>query len=296
MKLVRSIVLGMLLMPVSLSLIADELIKIDSMNYPAWVVRNYETLPLFPGFQLQTNDLVRTGTRGRLLIKMADGSAIKLGHMARFRIESSRLDDVNGESFFNSSFQALRGAFRFTSSFFGNASLRHRVDVKVGAITAGIRGTDIWGRSNQQQDLVCLIEGVITVTADDGKITGLQQPLSFYVKPKGEPALPVDMVDSDQLRRWAEETELDSSLGIASNIGEWQLVLISLTEIDNANEALEEFQKKGFAVRKISVVRNGRTLHRLILRGFITIEDALSARAMVKDELGIADAWVWKAR
>ena len=31
-------------------------------------------------------------------------------------------------------------------------------------MTAGIRGTDLWGSSDAERDLVCLVEGRITVT------------------------------------------------------------------------------------------------------------------------------------
>eukprot|EP00494_Astrolonche_serrata_P000490 UN00494 len=122
------------------------------MNYPAWVMRDNQTFPLFPGQTLQAEDLVRTGDQGRVLLQFSDGSAVKLGESAGFRIEVAR--EVENNSILEATFKVLSGAFRFTSSFFGKATAGHRVDVGIGAITAGIRGTDIWGRSNNEQDLV----------------------------------------------------------------------------------------------------------------------------------------------
>jgi len=295
MDSIVKLAIGLLLALFSLSVIAADLIKVNAMNYPAWVVRNYETLALLPGSLLQQDDLLRTGKGGHLLLQLADGSAIKLGESARFIIESTRLADSQGDSLLESSFQVLRGAFRFTSSFFKTTALGHRADVKIGVITAGIRGTDIWGRSSLEQDLVCLIEGLLSVEAEGEIAVTLDQALSFYVKPKGEAALPVDQIDMQKLQTWANETELDVSLGIATERGEWQLVLISLTDLISAEKVLKSYHEKGFAARRISVLRQGRNLHRLLLPGFVSIEAALNARTQVREQLGINDAWVWKA-
>ncbi len=288
-------VFGALLTLCSLSVSGQALIEVDSMNYPAWVVRNYKTLPLLPGSILQADDLIRTGKGGRVLLRLSDGSALKLGESARFIIDSAALAESQGSSVLDSAFQVLRGAFRFTSAFFKSTTVGHRVKVRIGAITAGIRGTDIWGRSNQAQDLVCLIEGAISVDTEGAATTTMDQALSFYVKPKGQTALPVDQVDMQQLQIWAAETEVDAALGIASTDGVWQLVLISLTHQGKAEQVKRSFHEKGFAVQIKSVVRQGRTLHRLLLPGFISIEAALNARNQVKAQLGVSDAWVWKA-
>jgi hypothetical protein len=202
------------------------------------------------------------------------------------------MSDAEGQSFLESSFEVLRGAFRFTSSFFGNATAGHRVNVKIGAITAGVRGTDIWGRSNLQTDLICLIEGAISVDAEGESTTELEQSLSFYVKPKGETALPVDQIEAQQLQRWANETELDKSRGIASQEGKWQLVLSSLSDVNNVDKTLKNYQAKGFAVQQKTLQLNGKTLHRLVLQGFVSREDARNARTLVADILAIDDAWV----
>lgn len=294
MRIFRSLIPGLALMLLSATLLAEDVIKVNSMNYPAWVIRNHQTMALTPGYQLRDGDLIRSGNRGRVLLQLADGSAIKLGESARFLVESANMTSIQGKSILQSTFQVLRGAFRFTSSFFQNISTGHRLNVKIGAITAGVRGSDIWGRSNLEQDLVALIEGEITVDTDGEPTVKLERALSFYVKPKGESPLPLDQVDPTQLQRWANETELDESLGVAVENGEWSVVLVSLTDTENVDRALKDFHDKGFAVRRISVIRDGKTLHRLLLPGFVSIEDADMARTQIADILGINDAWIWR--
>ena len=294
MYITRRFILALVLMVSPAVLLAEDIVKVKAMNYPALVIRNHQTLALTPGYQLRNGDLIRTGKKGRVLLQLADGSAIKLGESARFLIESADMDGVEGESYLESTLHVLRGAFRFTSSIFGKASAGHRLNVKIGAIRAGVVGTDILGRSDLEQDLVALIEGEITVEADGEPTINLEQALSFYVKPRGDAALPVDRVDPDQLRRWANETELDGALGIAAQYGEWSVVLLSLTDRKNVDKALKDFHDKGFAVRRISVIRGGKTLHRLLLPGFVSIQDAVNARTQFADNQGITDAWVWR--
>ena len=103
------------------------------------------------------------------------------------------------------------------------------------------------------------------------------------------------LVDLQQHRLWLAETELKTDFGVVVAGGRWQLVLISLTDAERADLAADDFRRRGYAVTRKSVVRNGRTLHRLLLPGFETIDAALAARARIEKDLGIGDAWVWKA-
>jgi hypothetical protein len=288
------LILGLLMILLSSAIQAGDIIHVNAMNYPAWVIRNHQTLALTPGHQLSKNDLIRTGKKGRVLLQLADGSAIKLGESARFLIESANIDSSQNNSILRSTLQVLRGAFRFTSSFFKQTAIEHDLRVAVGAITIGIRGTDIWGRSDMEKDLVALIEGNVTVNAKEEPGVNLNEALNYVVKPKGQAILPVEQVDPDQLNNWAFETELSLAQGIATASGEWSIVLISLSTLNGANRALKNFHQQGFAVKRKSVIRNGRTLHRLLLPGFKSIEDAMNARGMAADLLGINDAWVWR--
>lgn len=295
MKLLSQSVVAVLLLAVAGISQATEVVRVNSMNYPAWLVRDHQTLPLQPGAELRGEDLVRTGDGGRVLIQMADGSSVKLGESARFVVQTAAMRDDQGESFLESTFQVLRGAFRFTSGFFGNTNTGHRVSVRIGAITAGVRGTDIWGRSNLEQDLVCLIEGAIAVDSPGEETVNMSDPLSFYVKPKGASPLPVEPVNAEKLAGWARETELETGHGIAAFDGQWKLVLISLGNANRVEPVLQEFHARGFAAKRMTVELDGLTLHRLVLPGFISLEAARNARSVVEAQLGIGDAWALQA-
>lgn len=289
----RLILCLLLILPSSV-ILAEDIIRVSAMNYPAWVVRNHQTLALTPGYQFSSNDLIRTGKQGRVLLQLADGSAVKLGESARFLIESADINSNQDNSILTSTLQVLRGAFRFTSAFFNQTAMERDLSVSVGAITIGIRGTDIWGRSDSEKDLVALIEGNVTVNTEGESEVNLDEALNYLVKPRGEAILPAEQVGPDQLNGWAFETELNETQGIATANGEWSIVLLSLNTLNGANRALRDFHQQGFAVKRKSVIRNDRTLHRLLLPGFKSIEDAMNARDMAADLLGIEDAWVWR--
>ena len=128
---------------------------VDAVQVPAWRVRGDNTEALAPGMDIQNGDQVRTGPGARAYLKLAEGSTVKLGESAEMNFHSRSLKP---QSFFRGALDILTGAFRFTTA--QAAKLRKRdVAIRVGTATIGIRGTDVWGKSSGEQDLVMLIEG-----------------------------------------------------------------------------------------------------------------------------------------
>ena len=265
-------------------------LEVDAINYPAWLVRDYETRPLLPGARIAANDLVRTGDGGRVRLRFDDGASLGLGQKSRLLVESLSPPAAGAASEGPVRLQVLRGVFRFASAA---ASAPPALEIGIGAIAARVESAEFWGRSDQQQDLACLMSGNINVVAD-GEAAPLQQPLSCYVKPRAAAALPVDQVDERQHRLWLAESEIDTAAGVAAADGEWQLVLISFSEVDRADRELWRLRELGYPVSKKSVIRQGRTLHRLLIPGFVSIEAAKAAGGRLEERLGIRDAWVWK--
>lgn len=268
-------------------------LEVEALNYPAWLVRDYETRPLLPGARLGVNDLLRTGDGGRVRLRFDDGSSLGIGQKSRLLVESYTPAVDGGASPAPVRLQVLRGVFRYARAA-ASAPAAAGLEIRIGAITVSLEQAEIWGRSDQGQDLACLMTGLVDVIGADGDETPLRQPLSCYVKPRAAAALPVDRVDEQQHRLWLAESAVDTAAGIAAADGEWQLVLISLTDVDSADRELWRLRELGYPVSKKSVIRQGRTLHRLLIPGFVSAEDALAARGRIEGSLGIRDAWVWK--
>ena len=189
---------------------------VEAVQYPAWLERGGSAVPLTPGTRLKASDKLRTGENARVRLKLGEGSAVKLGENAQLVMEK-----VEDRSIFRAALSVLAGAFRFTTD---PASKRKRdVAISAGLATAGIRGTDLWGKSTGERDLICLLEGKISVAAKGHPEVTLDTPLDFYQKPR-EGAPSVAKVDAKQLEEWAKETELAPGGAGAVRGGKWRVV------------------------------------------------------------------------
>src|SRR5687768_2531373 len=59
---------------------------VESVVSPAWVERGGTREPLQPGAVLRAKDKVHTGASARLLLRLAEGSAVKLGEHATLAV------------------------------------------------------------------------------------------------------------------------------------------------------------------------------------------------------------------
>ena len=240
---------------------------------PAWLVRDGQRRPVRPGMVLQGNDRLITGGRARLLLRLAEGSFVKLGENAVF--ELTRLDPPKqSDGAFSGVLNVLKGAFRFTTSLLSK-SHRRNLDIRIAGVTAGIRGTDLWGKAAPDRDIVCLIEGRISVQRGDDAPIEINDPLSFYIAPKGKPALPVAPVSPEQLAIWAQETEIARGAGALRGGGVWRINLASYREAGAANARLATVQAAGYAADVVEVDVNGERWHRVSISSIAGYGDAL---------------------
>jgi hypothetical protein len=223
MPIASSLLLALLAAPA-----AAATLTVEGAASPAWMERAGERQPLAVGMALSDGDRVVTGAGARALLRLADGSAVKLGENAIVNLAG--LSERRGERaprFVSASLDVARGAFRFTTGVFSKARAERSVTIRVATVTAGVRGTDLWGKSDAERDLVCLIEGRISVNhAQTGEFT-MSDPLAFFIAPRGKPPLPVGRVDPKQLAEWAAETELDTAPGAARRGGRYAVVASS---------------------------------------------------------------------
>jgi hypothetical protein len=202
---------------------------VEAVQYPAWLERGGSSVPLMPGTALQPQDRLRTGENARVQVRLPEGSTVKLGERAQIVIERAE-----NRGFFRASLAVLTGAFRFTTDAL-RKSQRREVSIKVKNVTAGIRGTDLWGKSTGERDLVCLLEGKISVGAEGHPTVTLDQPLDFYQKPRdGAPS--VAKVDAKQIAEWSLETEISKDGPAARAGGGWS---VSASSFHTRDEALQ---------------------------------------------------------
>jgi len=200
---------------------------VEAVQYPAWLERGGHAVPLTPGTVLQPKDNLRTGPDARVQVKMSEGSTVKMGEKAKITIET-----IDHRGIFRSALAVLEGAFRFTTDALRKGQKRE-IAIKVKNVTAGIRGTDVWGKSTDERDLVCLLEGKITVGAEGHPTVTLDTPLDFYQKPR-DGAPQVAKVDEQQVKVWSQETEIAADGAAARSGGKWRVLAETYRSRDEA--------------------------------------------------------------
>jgi hypothetical protein len=256
---------------------------VEAVQMPAWLSRSGRVQALEPGQELRNGDEVKTGDGARATLRLAEGSTVKLGQSAQLTFYSRSLDPAR---FFRGALDLASGAFRYTTGLLRRSAGRD-LSVRVGTATIGIRGTDVWGRASDQEDLVCLIEGKVEIQ-HAGEATTLDRPLSFFVAPRGQPANPVGTVEAEKLRRWARETEIEPGDGAIGRGGRWALLVGRFTSQHEALARYDQLQQSGYAARVRPVeIEEGGWNYELRLPGFPSAEEAAIAARWLKQRAGL---------
>lgn len=214
---------------------------IDSVQLPAWLDRGGLAVPVSPGLPVLAGDTLRTGIGARLLLKLEEGSVVKLGENARFVIEKAQTK----AGVFEAAFSVATGAFRFTTEALSKNSPRD-VSIKLGDnATIGVRGTDLWGRGREDRDIVCLIEGKIQVTGNDRKSVTLDKPLQLFQSTRAAPPEPLSFISKEMLDSFAAETEIELGKG-SSMIGGWKVMIGGFDSREAAREAARNLRFNGY--------------------------------------------------
>lgn len=293
MKFYQSIFMALFLLPLGLQ--ADSSVSIHSINYPVWVERDDFQIPMKPGAELFSGDVLKTGSTGRAWLELEDGSVVKLGQRASFEIKEAGITEQEGQSVLEATFGVLKGAFRYTSNFFKSINRpEKKIAFNVGAITMGLRGTDVWGRSADNEDFVALLDGAIEVSSEGSDSVMMEQPLTLYRKAKGEPADPVAEVTMETVEQLAPETELSEEDGIASENGRFEIVMMSLSDPENIGPMRIFFGQSGYAIDTRQATVEEVAYSRIVLPGFNTVNDAKNQIEVLQSELGLSGLWIQK--
>lgn len=234
------------------SALATTTAVVETVQWPAWVERAGQKQPLSAGQRLQSGDNLLTGDQGRLIIRLADGSAVKLGEQASLGFTHLRERGRLASGVLEAGLEIARGAFRFTTGLFQQTLGKRQVDVRLATITIGVRGTDIWGKSTPERDWALLIEGSVSY-AERGAASQstsperLDQSLQYVFSERGGP-LGRQMAKADEVGVWAAETEprADAPAGRAG--GAYVADVVRVADRRDARRAAETLRAAGYPV------------------------------------------------
>ena len=225
---------------------AAQTLIVESLVSPAWLERSGVREPLVAGAVLRNQDKVHTGAGARALLRMAEGSAVKLGENGVLAVDDLlEKNGANTAPVVSAALEVVRGAFRFTTGVFGRQRAERDVKIRISTVTAGIRGTDVWGKSESERDIVCLVEGKIAVEHGGQRFT-MQEPLSFFIAPRREKPHPVAPVSKDQLNEWIEETEIRAGSGAAKKGAGEAVQVLSTRDHSAATRSRDKLRTSGY--------------------------------------------------
>lgn len=274
--------LAALALPMSTPVLAVAAATVETVQSPAWRDRDGLSVPLAAGMELKSGDVLRTGPGARVYLMLAEGSRVKLGEGTRFTFHSRSLRPKKA---FRGALDVSAGSFRFTT---GKVK-KPRSDViaiRVGTAAIDVRGTDLWGRTNPEGDMVALLEGRIDVTRA-GQTTELAQPLTYFDAPRG-PTAEVKALDPAVFQLLARQTEIVAGDGAAQTRGKWNVLAGTAASETDALALYDRIREAGFAAR-IRPIRSGGDgwRYELLLGGFPSPADAMVAAARLTTVTGL---------
>ena len=257
---------------------------VEGVQMPAWVERGGARAPLAVGMELKAGDAVKTGAGSRALVKLSEGSQVKLGENG-----SLQINEINPDSggFFKAAMRVAEGAFRFTTDVLSKAR-RREVSIRVATVTAGIRGTDLWGKSSGDRQTVCLIEGKIEVGAEGEQAVAMDQARQFYRREKGQ-TLPLGFVTPEQIKEWSLETEIETGKGAARRGGKWKVTLASADTQDAALAVYDQVRDNGYAAEIRPAKVGDKLVYRVRIANLPSKEEAEALAAKLRGKHGVTD-------
>jgi hypothetical protein len=256
---------------------------VTGVQMPAWLDRDGKSQPLTPGEQLRNGDSIRTGANSRVLLKMGEGSAVRLGENAKLKLSNlGRRED----NLFTAALDVAGGAFRFTTDVLAKIH-RREVDVKIATITAGIRGTDLWGKAASDKDLVCLLEGHIAVAHGNDAPVEMNDANTFYVVPKDAAPLPIAPVDAAKIAQWSLETEIAGGAGAARSGGKWKVILAVADSQVAALDVYDAVRAGGYAAEIHPMGTAGKRRYQVRISQLPSKAEAQQLANSLKGQFGV---------
>ncbi len=279
----KALLLASLLAVASIQALAQPAAVIEGVQMPAWRERDGRRAPLVPGMELRAGDRILSGKEARVVVRLAEGSVVKLGENGTLRFAQI----APSREIFRAALEVLQGAFRFTTDVAAKARKRE-VSVRVDTVTIGLRGTDFWGRSRGELQIVCLIEGAIQVGAPGEQPVTMDRPRQFYRRDKGS-TQPVGLVEPKQLGQWALETDIEAGKGALRRGGRFGVSLLAAAEQAQAASVRNQLREAGYPAEVTSRKEADKTTYGVRIRHLPSRDEAQALAGRLKGSFGISD-------
>ncbi len=260
---------------------APKTLIVEAVQMPAWTVDRGERRPLSPGDGIGTDQPVETGADAALVMRMPEGSALRIGEKSRLSVPQLAVDHELGTIGLRARVKLDDGFLRFTTTALAQAVGRREVDFNVRTATIGVRGTDFWAMTDAVHDAACLFEGKVQLdTRDQGQLV-LEQPTAFWARFFDKPVQPVGNANPAELAKFLRSTEPQPGHGIALAGGRWRTVAALESDPARAAALAKRLRAAGFP----ALVRPVKGGHEVRINLLATRQDA----AAVLDKIAAID-------
>lgn len=266
--------------------------EVEGLQMPAWLTRAGKRLPLAIGAKVQNGDQITTGAGSRVLLRLPEGSTVKLGENARFDLDDMAQEREGSQQRFRASLGVERGAFRFTTAPEVKAQSTRNVAVNFRTITATVVGTDLWGKSSDDAELVALVEGKITAGRKGQPPVAMDESRSVLIAPRDTPPGPLVKITLAQLNAFAQETELQPGSGVAGRSGTWKVYASRTPNQEEALAIYERLRDAGYAAAVQPSISQGKQIYQVRIVGLLSEADGVAVAIKLRVELGIQDVRV----
>lgn len=243
---------------------------VEAVQMPAWTGRDGQRRPLSPGDTVSTAQEVETAAAAGLLLKLPEGSLVRLGEKTRLGVQRFEVNAADGRTAVRSELKLFDGFFRFATSAVAKVAGQRQIDVTLRTATIGVRGTDFWSMTDAEHDAACLFEGKVDLATRDQGALVLDKPTAFWARFFSQPVKPVGNATPDELAKFLKSTELEPGKGVAVVGGRWRVVAAAPGSDAAAKALANTLRSQGYP----AVVRAKGKVHEVRINSFATRDDA----------------------
>lgn len=249
-------------------------ITVEAVQMPAWTTRDGKRRPLSAGDTVSTAQEVETAASAGLVLRLAEGSIVRLGEKTRLGVQRLEVNDADGRIAVRSELKLFDGFFRFATSAVAKVAGQREIDVSLRTATIGIRGTDFWSMTDAEHDAACLFEGNVALATRDQGALVLDKPTAFWARFFNQPVKPVGNATPDELAKFLKSTELSPGKGVAVVGGRWRVVAAAAGSDAAAQALATRLREAGYPAQVRAKEAAGKKVHEVRINGFATRDDA----------------------
>ncbi|MDH3871163.1 MAG: SPOR domain-containing protein, partial [Gammaproteobacteria bacterium] len=119
-----------------------------------------------------------------------------------------------------------------------------------------------------------------------------QQPLASVPTAKPQPRTSTTLAHVPGTSTTTEPQDKNPAVRTSQRKSKWAINLASYVSRQTAARKMESFQKQGIATEMVSAHVRGRTVYRVRVAGFDTLQAARTMAPTVERQLGLQETWI----